>query len=363
MEKNNSQEKEINILKIIYHLWLNRNILYKTILFCFILGSIIAYSLPKKYTVFVNLSPESGKNSIGNFAGMASILGMNMGNISNDPDAINITLFPEIIASTPFALELYNMKILTDNLGEIKLCEYIQQQKSPWWSIVFSIPNYTIKFIKSFFTTSPNLKENNTVPNPFKLTSKESNIIKEIKNSISATTDKKSGITSISVTLQDPIVTAIVADSVISKLQNYIINYRTKKAREDYNNLTKLFKEHQKKYYILQQKYATYIDENKKISQQKARIEGERIKNEMDIAFQIYNQISTQQQIARTKIEEDKPVFAIVEPATIPLTPSSPNKLFIILSFAVLGVLISSAWILFGNNLWKDIIKTIQNKN
>ena len=37
--------------------------------------------------------------------------------------------------------------------------------------------------------------------------------------------------TTITVTLQDPKVTAIVADSIVAKLQQYIIDYRIKKAK------------------------------------------------------------------------------------------------------------------------------------
>ena len=58
---------------------------------------------------------------------------------------------------------------------------------------------------------------------------------------ITASVDKKTSITSITVTLQNPRVTAVVADSVVKKLQEYIINYRTFKAKEDCLYLEKLF--------------------------------------------------------------------------------------------------------------------------
>ena len=66
----------------------------------------------------------------------------------------------------------------------------------------------------------------------------------------------------------------------------------------------------------------------------------------MSIAFQIYSQVETQLQVARAKVQEAKPVFAIVEPATIPLHASSPNKTLIIAGCFLLGIICSSAWIL-----------------
>ena len=57
---------------------------------------------------------------------------------------------------------------------------------------------------------------------------------------IVASVDKKTSMTSVAVTLQEPRVAAVVADSVVKKLQEYIIDYRTSKAKEDCIYLEKL---------------------------------------------------------------------------------------------------------------------------
>ena len=71
--------------------------------------------------------------------------------------------------------------------------------------------------------------------------------------------------TSVTVTCQNPKVAAVVADSVVNKLQEYIIGYRTSKAKEDCLYLEKLFKERQLEYYAAQQKYADYLDSHDNI--------------------------------------------------------------------------------------------------
>ena len=55
-----------------------------------------------------------------------------------------------------------------------------------------------------------------------------------------------------------------------------------------------------------------------------------------------------QLQVLRGKVQEAKPVFAVVEPATVPLAPASPKKMLIIIAFAFLAFVLESAWILFG---------------
>lgn len=71
--------------------------------------------------------------------------------------------------------------------------------------------------------------------------------------------------TTVAVTLQNPKVAAVLADSVVKKLQEYIIDYRTTKAKEDCIYLEKLFKERQQEYYAAQKEYANYIDSHDNI--------------------------------------------------------------------------------------------------
>lgn len=46
----------------------------------------------------------------------------------------------------------------------------------------------------------------------------------------------------------------------------------------------------------------------------------------MNLAYQVYSQVAQQLQVARAKIQEEKPVFAVVEPATTPLEPSGTSR-------------------------------------
>lgn len=163
--------------------------------------------------------------------------------------------------------------------------------------------------------------------------------------------------TIVSATFQDPEVAATVADSAVAKLQKYIIDYRTRKAQEDCNYLEKLCKERKEEYYKAQKAYANFMDANRNVVLQRTQAEGTRLQNDMSIAFQIYSQVETQLQVARAKVQEAKPVFAIVEPATVPLGPSSPNKKIIILGLMLLGFISSSVWTLFGKELYYILYK------
>lgn len=347
------EEQEIDLLELAGNLWRRRKFIIVSALVAMVIGLVVAFSIPREYSVTVTLSPESGKSSGGNLAGVAAQFGLGNLSAGSEADALNITLFPDILASDPFALELYGMTVTPEDGEPMPLNEYISEQRSPWWSVILGLPFKAMGWVRSLWADDEDENEDGTI-DPFRLTKKESRRLEAIKESMSAVVDKKTGITTISVTMQDAVVSATVADSVVRKLQDYITAYRTKKAIEDCRYLEKLYNEYQEGYYEAQQNYASYMDANKGLYTRKSMVEVERLQNEMNQAYQVYNQVASQLQMAKAKIQEAKPVFAVVNPARVPVKPSAPRKLMILVCMIFIGVVCACAWILFGENLWKD---------
>ena len=324
-----NDEITIDWMDILRRIIAIRKTLYKAAGVGVVLGIIIALSIPKQYTVTVSLSPEmNGDKASGGLASLASSF-LGGGATSSSNDALNLTLAPNIVSSTPFVLDLFDTRVQTlDGEQDTTLVAYLDEQKSPWFSYIIKAPSMAIGAIKSLFTEEA---DTTATLNPFQLTEKEAAKVKGLRQSILAEVDKKTSMTTITVTLQDPKVTAIVADSVVGKLQQYIIDYRIKKAKEDCAYLEELYHERQQEYYDAQSKYAHYFDTNRNIAFQSVRAEQERLQNDMNLAYQVYSQVAQQLQVARAKIQEEKPVFAVVEPATVPLEPSGISRKVIFL--------------------------------
>ena len=343
-----TEEVEIDFKKLAGKIQKSKRILLRNCIIGGLIGLIIAFSLPKTYKVDVTLSPESGQNGTGaGLSGMASMLGVsNLG--TSGQDALNSSMFPDLIKSTPFILEVYNINVTSEDGKEMTLSEYIKTQKKPWWGYVFGLPGRAFRGVMSLFHSEDSSRnEKRAEIDPFKLTPEQSGNIAAIKNALSVTVDKKSAMTVVSVTFQDPVVAAITADSAVMKLQKYIIDYRTKKAQADCDYLEKVCKQRKDEYLKTQRDYADFMDMNRNVVLQRTQAEGMRLQNDMSIAFQVYSQVETQLQVARAKVQEAKPVFAIVEPATVPLHPAGPNKMLIIVECLFLAFAGSSAWILF----------------
>ena len=237
------------------------------------------------------------------------------------------------------------------------LVAYLDEQKTPWFSYIVKAPGMAIGAIKSLFTEKV---DTTATLNPFQLTEKEYQKVEGLRKAITAEVDKKTAMTTVTVTLQDPKVTAMVADSVVGKLQQYIIDYRIKKAKEDCAYLEELYKERQQEYYETQSRYAHYFDTNRNIAFQSIRAEQERLQNDMNLAYQVYSQVAQQLQVARAKIQEEKPVFAVVEPASIPLEPSGTSRKTILLGIVFLAICGAGIWMLLGIPFWKEIKEKIQ---
>lgn len=328
-----------------------------------VLGILIALGTPKQYTVSITLSPEmgSGKSGSGLASMTASFLGGSIG--SDSPDALNATLAPDIVASTPFLLELFDARVVSqDKQIDTTFTAYLDEQKSSWLGYVLKVPGMAIGCVKSLFTD----KEEKTATiqeGAIELNEEDAKKLEGLRKQISADVDKKTAITTLSVTLQDPKVTATIADSVVSKLQQYITAYRTSKAKEDCQYLEKLYKERQQEYYDAQQRYARYVDANSNVVFQSTMAERERLQNDMNLAYQVYSQVAQQLQVARAKVQEEKPVFAVVEPAVVPLDPSGISRKVIVLGIIFLTVAFTGAWELLGKKYWQLLKEGLKQKD
>ena len=341
-----NDEVEIDWMGYLRKLIAARKVLLWSVIIGAVLGVVIALSIPQEYTVAVTLSPEMGDESK-SAGGLASLASSFLGGstASGGSDALNVSLSSDIVASTPFVLRLFDVRVQTiDNSLDTTLVAYLDEQKSPWWSYIFSSPGMVVGWVKSWFADDTDYVQEGTTLAPFRLTKEEAEKVMLIKDVVTVNVDPKTGITTVSVTLQDPLVAAIVADSVVQKLQTYFINYRIAKAKDQCVSLSKMCESSREEYYALQKKLAVFLDANKNIALQSVEIEKTRLENEVNLAYQIYSQVATQLQMTQTKMQEAKPAFAVLEPATVPLQPSGTSRKMILMAVTFVAIILTAGW-------------------
>ena len=357
------EEQEIDLMEYATKLWSVRKLLIKVACIAAIVGVVIAFTTPRQYTVTVTLAPESSKSGSSSLSGIASMLGMGGFSMGSDADALHVMLYPDIVSSTPFILDLMDtpVKSIDEEIPDTTLTGYLTDYtKNSLLGNIISLPFKALSGVLTLILPVKEQTELDTI-NPFQLTKDQSRIVKGLKKMIVANVDKKTGITTLSVTMQDPMVAAIITDTVVTKLKEHITKYRTSKAEEDCKYWEHLHDQRQEEYYDKQKNYAEYADANKNVVLQSVLIEQERLQNEMNLALQVYGNVATQLQMARAKVQEAKPVFAVVEPATVPLIPSGRGRMMTVIGIIFLALAGTAAWILFGKDLLakaKEKLKT-----
>ena len=157
--------------------------------------------------------------------------------------------------------------------------------------------------------------------------------------------------------MQDPLVAATVADIVRVYLKEYITEYRTGKARKFLKYTEELRKEAQEEYYSAQEKYTRYADVNRGLVKLTSRAELVRLRNEMKLAQTTYNQTKQLVQAAMARVEKIRPVYAVIQPVVVPLKPSKPRKMTILVMYVFLSGAGSLVWVLFAKGFLKDLKK------
>lgn len=350
-DERDDQEQEIDLLELARKLWEARRLIVKFGIVGVIAGLIVAFSIPKEYTTTIKLAPEfsDNKSAGGGLGALASMAGISTG--GNSTEAVYPQLYPDIVASIPFTVGLFDVPV-TDKTGEMKTTvrEYVTNELSvPWWSTVMRLPGMAIGGIKSLFAGDEKVEESEL--DTFRLTPEETGVVGTLMQRVSADVDTKTSVITLTVTMQDPMVSALLADTVAERLKAYVTDYRTNKAREDLAYAKKLNDEAKADYYKAQQRYANYLDKNQGIVLRSARTEQERLQNEVSLAFNLYNSTAQRLQAAKAKVQEITPVYTVVQPATVPLLPSKPSKMLILVGFIFLSVVAACAWILFGKSL------------
>lgn len=348
------EEQEIDLLELAMKLWRQKK---KIAIWCVIgavVGLVVAFSIPREYTTSVKLAPEagSGQKISGSLGAMAAMVGIG-GATQSGSDAVNPTLYPDVVSSVPFLVGLFDVPVEEiDGSHKVTLREYVEDDlKSPWWSAVLGAPFKLIGMLKG----SDEEPDANKKTDTFKLTPAENSVVLALQQRISASVDTKTSVITISVMMQDPLISATLADTVVNRLQEYITDYRTNKARKDLEYAELLNEEAQDNYYKAQQKYADYLDRNQGLILHSAQTTRERLQNEATLAFNLYNQTAQQVQVAKAKVQEQTPVYATVSPATVPIKPTSPRKPLILVGFVFLAFVACSAWILYGKPLVEEM--------
>lgn len=335
-----------------------------------VIGVIAALTQQRKYSVVVTLAPESTNASrSSSLGGLASMFGVNVGSGSGSPDAMNISLFPEIAQSTPFLTSLFNVelsempklpkdpiearKILEGPLPKFLLYDYLtgRTKEDGWWA----------SMMKSIFGDDKVEDPDYLRVNNSQLTYEQSLVLRKLRGMLSVDVDKKTGVTTLSLSMDDPLMCTQLADTVCRKLREFVFDYRTEKERRNFEYYEAMCDSTYKMMVDAQAAYAASVDNNQSVILQKVNMRSQRLQQEASVASQVYQQMVQQREMSRAQLQDMKPVFAVVEPASMPQLPSNSRKKTC-LTITFLGFALACAWFAIGKEYYDIMKKEIKEK-
>ena len=298
-----------------------------------ILGMLYAIPKPNIFKVEVTVMPEYQNKGAGGFGSVSAFAGLGLDN-TNTSDAIRPDLYPNVLQSVPFALNMLSQQVYSEKLGAtMPLQEFINKT---------STVSLLDKLI-GIFTANDNTKvklgpKNRT--QAIQITNEQNGLVNTVKGSVGSVYDRKTGIFTITTTGIDPIVTATLAQLSLNYLTNYITAYRTDKARKRVIFLMRQVNEAKQRYQSTEYSLSNYRDRNRSLYLNTAKLDEQRLQAEYLLAQEVYNDLAKQLEQAKIKIEEDTPTFKTLQPPIVPLVKSGPKRTLIIIGFAIAGVIV-----------------------
>lgn len=356
--RNNDQlQKEassVGFMKIYKDLLKHRRLYYKVLPITFVLAVIYSLSLPNYYCCTVRLSPEmSSSRTSSSLLSLASNFGFNFGKSSGGmgTEALFPTLYPDLVNSTDFKVSLFTVPVTIEGNKEkgikdrtMPYYDYlVNEQKKSGLSVILGAPRKLIKWIFASEKDSTKVLE----VDPFRLTMKQAMVVKAINKKITCDVDKKMMVITIKVTDQNPVIAATMADTVKTRLQKSITDYRTSKVRVDMEYYEKINAEAKIRYEEARQKYSEFVDANQYIILQTVRQKQVDLENEMQLQYNAYMQTAQQLLAAEAKVQEETPAFTTLQSATVPVRKAGPARSKMCLMFLFLAFIGTSVWILY----------------
>ncbi|MEQ9443816.1 MAG: Wzz/FepE/Etk N-terminal domain-containing protein [Cyclobacteriaceae bacterium] len=379
VKKGSVEEDEIDLADLLKQIWLRRKTVMIITVSALVLGLFIALVSPEEYSANIVLMPQATPgNSVGSSNLLKQLGGFTGVSLGGSTGTLDKNLYPDITKSTSFYLAIMNEEMYFPTLDTTMslyhyftkidtppLTDYVKQYTLGLPRMIIRLPLNLLKLfdepkqpiknasgpnaattIEEDIDTRASLNRADTLYQPITLTGKQLSVMAKLKDRI-ITNIEDNGMVKVSADMPDPLIAAKTTELAVNYLTQYITDYRVEKVQEDLGFIEKQYEEKKERYNVAQQKLAAIRDQNANIVTERARIELSRAETEYNLAFSLYQSVAQQLEQARIKVQEETPIFKVLEPIQVPLKKSEPNQELIMILSLFAGVAIGLAIVVF----------------
>jgi len=343
-------QNDIDLSELVGQLWNNRWFVTKITVIATILGLVLSFLMRPEYTSRASLMPEyrtaatTGGRAQDLLQKYGGLLGIDGSTYASNSNAIRVELYPQIVGSLPFLLELLNHKFYySDYDTTSSLFAYFNSIYQP--PMLDYLLAYTIELpltVKSWISygiegRSRIQRSGEASEDVISISKERMQIFKMMQERVSASLDQETGVVRVQVTMPNPRLAAAVGEEVIKKLTVYLKEYRTHKLKVDLAYMQKEYHKAKMRFDVIQDSLAAFRDANRNIFTARAQTERQRLQSKYDLANNLYMGMARQLEQTKLRLQEQTPMFKTLEPVQVPLEKSSPNRMLIILISSLLG--------------------------
>ena len=363
------ESDEIDLVDLLRKLWVKRKLILTVTAIFLLIGIFVAMVSPVSYTASCTVVPQSGENKSGGLGGVAAMMGVNLGTGGISGGTLSPGIYPEIVKSVPFTLEIMQTPIVTEKSDgkAITLYEYYTEKQYQDRNLLGSIKKYTLGLpgviLGSFRKEEPvqeTVAQGDTMT-VYSLNAKEKRAYNAIQGALQVTTNSKDGSVSIGYSFPEARPAAEVSNQIYRTLEKYVASFKSEKLEDNLQFVEESYETARKDFLQAQSRLAAFQDANRGLVTATARSTETRLQSEFNIAFSVYSELAKQREQARIAVKENQTILTLVNPAVVPNEKSAPRRSIILIGFLFLGFVAACGWVL-GKPYVQNIYREIEEK-
>ncbi|MBZ4657340.1 MAG: Lipopolysaccharide biosynthesis protein [Methermicoccus sp.] len=349
-----AESDEIDLKDLFIKIWTQRKLILVVTAIAIVIGLLVAFLSPVEYSASCTVVPQQTEKSGGNLAGIASMMGVNLGS-GMSGETLSPTVYPNIVKSAPYCSDIMQTKITTKKSSvPITLYEYYTEDEYRDKNPFSIIAKYTIGLpgtILSAITSNDSedlgqaIYSDTITGKVISLSEDERKVYEIISNSIQLELNSKDGYIVLGYSFGEPEAVAQITQNLYTTLDKYVRNYKAQKAEDNLIFVQSSYEDARADFLRKQSELAAFQDANRDLSTASARAVLRRLNSEYDIAFTVYNELAKQLEQAKLAVKQSIPVLTVIDPVVVPNQKSAPRRAMILIVFTFLGVIIGIGWV------------------
>lgn len=349
-----AESDEIDLKDLFIKIWTQRKLIFVVTAIAIVIGLLVAFLSPVEYSASCTVVPQQTEKSGGNLAGIASMMGVNLGS-GMSGETLSPTVYPNIVKSAPYCSDIMQTKITTKKSSvPITLYEYYTEDEYRDRNLFSIIAKYTIGLpgtILSAITSNDSedlgqaIYSDTITGKVISLSEDERKVYEIISNNIQLELNSKDGYIVLGYSFGEPEAVAQITQNLYTTLDKYVRNYKAQKAEDNLIFVQSSYEDARADFLRKQSELAAFQDANRDLSTASARAILRRLNSEYDIAFTVYNELAKQLEQAKLAVKQSIPVLTVIDPVVVPNQKSAPRRAMILIVFTFLGFIIGIGWV------------------